>query len=72
MTNTIRMAAIFILLGLGPPAGAATLKPETKAAWDIYLEAAHAAMQARLQPDAHFLWLDDEPGEPCRRTRVLA
>jgi hypothetical protein len=41
--------------------GAATLKPETKAAWDAYWAEANAAMQARLQPGAHFLWMDDDP-----------
>jgi hypothetical protein len=61
MTNKIRIAAILILLRFHPSTGAATLKPETKAAWDTYLQAANAAMQARLQPGAHFLWLDDEP-----------
>src|SRR4051812_10042757 len=61
MTQKIRIAAILILLRFHPSAGAATLKPETKAAWDAYLQAANAAMQARLQPGAHFLWLDDEP-----------
>jgi hypothetical protein len=61
MTNKIRIAAILILLRFHPSTGAATLKPETRAAWDTYLQAANAAMQARLQPGAHFLWLDDEP-----------
>jgi hypothetical protein len=61
MTNKIRIAAILILLRFHPSTSAATLKPETKAAWDAYLQAANAAMQARLQPGAHFLWLDDEP-----------
>jgi hypothetical protein len=61
MINKVRIAAILLLLRLHPSAGAATLKPETKAAWDAYLQAANAAMQARLQPGAHFLWLDDEP-----------
>ncbi len=56
-----RIAAILILLPFHPSMSAATLKPETKAAWDEYLQAAFAAMQARLQPGAHFLWLDDEP-----------
>jgi hypothetical protein len=50
MTHKIRIAAILILLRIHPSSGAATLKPETKAAWDIYLQAANAAMQARLQP----------------------
>jgi hypothetical protein len=61
MTSKIRLAAILILLPLSAWAGTVTLKPETVAAWDSYLAAAHAAMQARLQPGAHFLWLDEEP-----------
>ncbi len=61
MTNKFRIAVIFILLRFHSSSSAATLKPETKAAWDAYLQAANAAMQARLQPGAHFLWLDDEP-----------
>ena len=50
-----------ILLRLHPSLAAATLKDETKAAWDAYLKAANEAMQARLKPGAHFLWLDEEP-----------
>jgi hypothetical protein len=61
MTKT-RLAAILILLRVHPSIGAATLTEETKAAWDSYMQTANAAMQARLQPGAHFLWLDDEPG----------
>jgi hypothetical protein len=61
MTNKIRVATVLILLRFHPFISAATLKPETKAAWDTYLQAANAAMQARLRPGAHFLWLDDEP-----------
>jgi hypothetical protein len=61
MTNKFRIAIVFILLRFHPSSSAASLKPETKAAWDAYLQAANAAMQARLQPGAHFLWLDDEP-----------
>jgi hypothetical protein len=59
--NKFQLAVIFILLRFHPFIGAATLKPETKEAWDAYLQAANDAMQARLQPGAHFLWLDDEP-----------
>ncbi len=62
MTNKIGLAAILILLRVHPSICAATLTEETKAAWDAYLRQANAAMQARLQPGAHFLWLDDEPG----------
>jgi hypothetical protein len=61
MSNKIRLAALLILLLAPPLVRAATLKPETKAAWDVYLQAATEAMQARLQPGANFLWLDDEP-----------
>lgn len=61
MISKIRLAAILILLPVSAWAGKVTLKPETVAAWDSYLAAAHAAMQARLQPGAHFLWLDEEP-----------
>lgn len=61
MTNKILLGVILILLRFYPPSDAATLKPETKEAWDAYLQEANAAMQARLLPGAHFLWLDDEP-----------
>jgi hypothetical protein len=61
MRNKVGIATILILLGFHPFGRGATLKPETKAAWDTYLQAANAAMQARLKPGAHFLWMDDEP-----------
>jgi hypothetical protein len=61
MTNRIGLAAILILLPARSFLDAATLKPETKEAWDAYLQAANDAMKARLQPGAHFLWLDEEP-----------
>ena len=61
MNNKILIAAILILLRFHPSVAASSLKPETKAAWDAYLESAHTAMQARLHPGAHFLWLDDDP-----------
>jgi hypothetical protein len=62
MANKLRLAPILILFGIHPSVGAATLTSETKAAWEAYLQEANTAMQARLQPGAHFLWLDDEPG----------
>jgi hypothetical protein len=64
MTTTTRLIAIAILLRFNPYASAATLKlkPETIAAWDAYLQAANDKMQARLQPGATFLWIDEEPG----------
>lgn len=62
MINKIRIAAILFLLRLHPFTAAATLKPETKAAWEEYLHEATVAMQARLQPGASFMWLDEVPG----------
>jgi hypothetical protein len=59
MTNKLWLAAVLILIRVHPSGGAATLRDETKAAWDAYLQAANDAMQARLQPGAHFLWLDE-------------
>ena len=48
------------------------LKPETIAAWDAYLQAANDKMHARLQPGAHFLWIDEEPDRAERlRTKGL-
>jgi hypothetical protein len=62
MINKIGLAAVLILLPVHPSIRAATLVQETKAAWDTYLKDANAAMQARLQPGAHFLWLDEQAG----------
>lgn len=61
MTIKIRLIAIVILLQFGLHTNAATLKPETIAAWDAYLQEANDKMQARLQPGATFLWIDEEP-----------
>jgi hypothetical protein len=58
----VRYGALLLLVALSPFTRAATLKPETAAAWDAYLQQATAAMQARLQPGANFLWLEEEPG----------
>lgn len=54
----VRYGALLLLIALPPFTRAATLKSETAAAWDTYLEQARAAMQARLQPGANFLWLE--------------
>jgi hypothetical protein len=66
MTTKTRLIAIVILLRFALYTSAATLKPETIAAWDAYLQAANEKMQARLQPGAHFLWLDEEPGRAAK------
>lgn len=70
MTDKFRIAALLIVLQSNSAAGTIVLKQETKAAWDEYLQSANAAMQARLQPGAHFLWLDEQPNLAERiRTR---
>ena len=50
---------------------AVILKEETKVAWEAYLQETNAAMQARLQPGAHFLWLDDELGRAEKIRKAL-
>jgi hypothetical protein len=62
LMTQVRYGALLLMIALSPFTGAATLKPETEAAWEAYLEQARAAMQARLQPGATFLWLEEEPG----------
>src|SRR3984885_11917038 len=66
MTTKTRLLAILILLRFEPYTSAATLKPETIAAWDAYMQAANDKMQARLQPGATFLWIDEDPDRADR------
>jgi hypothetical protein len=61
MICKFHVAAALILLLFDPVASAITLRPETVEAWDAYLKAANDAMQDRLKPGAHFLWLDEDP-----------
>jgi hypothetical protein len=61
MNQKLCLVVLLTLLRFHGAADAATLKPETKEAWEAYMQDAMAAMQARLQPGAHFLWIDDEP-----------
>jgi hypothetical protein len=62
MLRTQRRTAALSLLLLSRCISAANLGADTKQAWDAYLQAATTAMQARLQPGAKFLWLDDQAG----------
>jgi hypothetical protein len=68
MTTKTRLTAIVILLrfDLYTSAATLTLKPETIAAWDAYLQVANDKMQARLQPGATFLWIDEVAGRADR------
>jgi hypothetical protein len=66
MTTKTRLLAILLLLRFELYTSAATLKPETLAAWDAYMQAANDKMQARLQPGATFLWIDEDPDRADR------
>ena len=59
--------AIVLAICLVPvKASAANLKPETLQAWEEYIEAAAAHMQARLNSDGSFLWTDEAPDRGAR------
>lgn len=51
-----------ILIFHGQQLPAASLRAETKAAWEAYLATRKAAMQVRLQQRDRFLWLDEAKG----------
>jgi hypothetical protein len=53
--------AVLTALWLSQCLPGASLKEESKATWDAYLETRMAAMQARLKPGYCFLWLDEQP-----------
>lgn len=61
-------SVVVVFLSLPFPIGAAELKlkPETLTAWNDYIDAAEARMQARLQPGSKFLWVDEEQGRSGR------
>src|SRR5215831_7651194 len=57
-----RKFAVSLLMILGPALScAAELKPETLAAWNLYIEQAKSRMNSRLDAGSHFLWLDEVP-----------
>jgi hypothetical protein len=58
----------FLLVALlfSLPASAATLKPETVAAWDAYVEGAEANLQGRTRPGGCFLWTLERPERAVR------
>src|SRR5579863_3150129 len=55
------------MLAALPVAYAAELQPDTRAAWDQYVEAANSHMRERLHSN-RFLWLDETP-DLVRRVR---
>lgn len=54
------------LVLIGSPSIAADLAPETTAAWEQYLRAVDTRMNARLDGEKPFLWLDEEPSRAER------
>jgi hypothetical protein len=62
---SFRMSAVTLLLlgtiAIPARAHAATLKPETVAAWDDYLQTANANLQERVRPGGCFLWTLEDP-----------
>jgi hypothetical protein len=62
MVSKYISAGIAIAILSGSSLVGASLKEEAKDAWEVHLQERMAAMQARLQPGSHFLWLDEEPG----------
>lgn len=59
VTGILKLA-LSILVFAGT-AAAAELKSTTLQAWQRYVDAAQQRMQARLAPDAQFLWIDEDP-----------
>jgi hypothetical protein len=61
--DSFRKSAVTLLLlaTIAFPARAATLKPETIAAWDDYLQTANANLQERVHPGGSFLWTLEDP-----------
>jgi hypothetical protein len=60
------LALVAIALLFPFPATAATLKPETVAAWDEYLDGAQADLQKRVAPGGCFLWTFENSGRAAR------
>jgi hypothetical protein len=61
LTSAFQISILFSLLLVSLPftMEAEHLKPETLRAWDQYVQQANGRMQARLQPGAGFMWIDE-------------
>ena len=60
MKRTALTAGLVAMALSSISAQAATLKPETVAAWNAYVSSAEGRMQNRLQPGQSFLWMDED------------
>jgi hypothetical protein len=63
---TVAAAVLIVFAPFALGASELKLKPETLNAWDDYIREVNSRMQARLQPGAKFLWLDEEAGRVGR------
>jgi hypothetical protein len=57
----LHLAVLIAALLLPAQAHAASLKAETAAAWDDYVQKVGAGMQDRTRPGGCFLWTDEDP-----------
>ncbi len=60
-------------LSFPPQTQAASLKADTVAAWDAYVQSVNASLQARLRPGGSFLWTDEDPerGAKVRGSEIV-
>jgi len=59
--------AVFALLvgGVAKPAHSTELQSATITAWQVYVRSSDASMQARLDTDKPFLWIDEMNIQPA-------
>jgi hypothetical protein len=62
----LRAVTLLLLATIALPAHAATLKRETVAAWNDYLQTANANLQDRVRPGGSFLWTLEDPERAAR------
>jgi ABC-type transporter Mla MlaB component len=73
-TQAMKFLALLTLLTFPMRSHAATLKPETTAAWDKYVASVEQDQQTRVNPGAHFLRVFEDPKqlEAVRRGEIVA
>jgi hypothetical protein len=65
-TAFVRVVTLGILAILMAPAHAGTLRPETVAAWNTYIQQVDRGLQERLCNGGRFLWAFEEDGRAAR------
>lgn len=59
-------ASVLVVFVFSGTATAASLKPDTRKAWEVYVVAANARMQERLSPYHPFLLSDEDPNRAAK------